>query len=66
MTSNVMDHLASLGVADTTSAGTVGQVVDAASNVDLPSITFKADTTLIVGDPSGPVSDTWSVVEDEL
>lgn len=66
MTSNVTDHLVGQGVADTTAAGIAGQVVDAASIVDLSSITFKADSTLIVGDPSGPVSGTWSVVEDEL
>lgn len=66
MTANVTDHLIGQGVADTAAAAIAGQVVDAASIVDLPSITFNENGTLTVDVPSGPTSGTWSAVVDTL
>ena len=66
MKANVTDHLAGRGVADTTASEIVDEAVDAASIIDLPTITFHADSTLTAGDPAGQMGGTWSVVGDKL
>lgn len=66
MTANIRDYLSAAGVPDSAAAEIADELVNAASFVDIPSITFSRDGTLTVNDPAGETAGTWQASEDML